>query len=155
SGGGAHYDYDTITVEHVLPQTPPAGCAWLEWFPDSAVRIGNVHTLGNLALLTRKKNSAASNYDFERKKTAYFTRGDVSPFALTTQVLQHATWTPDIVSARQKGLITALEAHWRLEKRAKNAAALDGDGGWRDDVREGLRRLGGKAPLQSIYKEVE
>ena len=30
-----------------------------------------------------------------------------------------------------------------------------GDGTWRDDVREAIRRLGGKASLYRIYKEVE
>jgi hypothetical protein len=30
-----------------------------------------------------------------------------------------------------------------------------GDKTWRDDVREGLRRIGGRAPLFQIYKEVE
>ena len=85
SGGGATYDYSTITVEHVLPQNPGPGSEWLTWFPDLVGRESRVHILGNLALLTRKKNSAASNYDFAYKKTAYFTRGGASPFPLTTQ----------------------------------------------------------------------
>jgi Protein of unknown function (DUF1524) len=54
SGGGATYDSDTTTVEHVLPQNPEAGSEWMKWFPDVAQRAGLVHTLGNLALLTRK-----------------------------------------------------------------------------------------------------
>jgi hypothetical protein len=98
--------------------------------------------------LTRKKNSAASNFDFERKKTAYFTRGGVSPFALTTQVLQYSEWTPKAIDDRQKELLERLEQHWRLTDR-KNplgdivAGILAGnDGTWRDDVREGLRRIG-------------
>ena len=68
SGGGATYDYSVITVEHVLPQNPRPGSDWLAWFPDPVVRADTVHRLGNLALLTRKKNSSASNWDFERKK---------------------------------------------------------------------------------------
>src|SRR3546814_10272250 len=39
-----------------------------------AIRLACVHQLGNLALLTRKKNSAASNYEFDKKKSAYFTQ---------------------------------------------------------------------------------
>jgi hypothetical protein len=161
SGGGATYDYPTITVEHVLPQSPGAASEWLTWFPNGEVRASLVHTLGNLVLLTRKKNSAASNYDFARKKSAYFTRGGVSPFVLTTQVLQNLVWTPEIVAFRQNELLSVLEQHWRLQDR-KNpsvqrevAAAYEGDATWRDDVQEGLRRIGGRAPLQAIYKEVE
>src|SRR6185503_2121135 len=29
SGGGAQYDYETVTVEHVLPQTPQPDSNWL------------------------------------------------------------------------------------------------------------------------------
>lgn len=117
SGGGASYDYDTITVEHVLPQNPQEKSKWLEWFPEVAERLAIVHTLGNLALLTRKKNSSASNYEFDRKKAAYFARGGVSPFVLTTQVLGHTEWTPQIVASRQADLLKTLETHWRLESR--------------------------------------
>jgi hypothetical protein len=123
SGGGAKYDHDVITVEHVLPQQPREGSNWLAWLPDPQDRLSWVHRLGNLALLTRKKNSAANNYDFDRKKIAYFTKGGVSPFALTTQVLQHAQWTPDVLEGRQTQLIEALESHWRLEGR-KNPQSI-------------------------------
>jgi hypothetical protein len=161
SGGGATYDYQTITVEHVLPQSPAAESEWLSWFPDPEIRNSIVHTLGNLALLTRKKNSAASNYEFARKKEAYFAREGVSPFALTTQVLANGVWTPEIVASRQAELLNRLEAHWRLQDRKdplierEAATVAENDGTWRDDVREGVRRLGGRAGLQNIYREVE
>lgn len=115
SGGGATYDYPTVTVEHVLPQNPGAESAWTVWFPEPDERANWVHRLGNLALLTRKKNSGASNYEFDRKKDAYFANGGVSPFSLTTQVLGHETWTPSIVAARQLALVGRLADHWRLQ----------------------------------------
>jgi Protein of unknown function DUF262/Protein of unknown function (DUF1524) len=117
SGGGATYDYNTVTVEHVLPQNPKADSKWVEWFPDAQKRLEVVHSLGNLALLTRKKNASASNWEFDRKKKAYFAKDGVSPFVLTTQVLEHNDWTPSIVAARQKQLCDKLEAHWRLQNR--------------------------------------
>lgn len=126
SGGGATYDYDTITVEHVMPQQPRPESCWLEWVPSPEDRLLWVHRLGNLALLTRKKNSAANNYDFDKKKTAYFTKGGVSPFALTTQVLQHAQWTLDVLKAREAQLLEALESHWRLQDRqSPQSRAMD------------------------------
>jgi hypothetical protein len=117
SGGGASYDYAVISVEHVLPQTPKPGSKWLEWFPDPSVRVGTVHRIGNLALLTRKKNSQASNWEFDRKKDSYFRRGGVSPFVLTTQVIDKKEWLPSVVSARQAQLMDMLEKHWRLSER--------------------------------------
>jgi hypothetical protein len=117
SGGGASYDYDTITVEHVLTQNPKADSEWTKWFPDAQKRLEIVHSLGNLALLTRKKNAYASNWEFDRKKLAYFAKGGVSPFVLTTQVLEHKDWTPGVVATRQKQLCDKLENHWRLQGR--------------------------------------
>jgi hypothetical protein len=114
SGGGATYDYPTITVEHVLPQTPVPTSEWLTWFPEESDRYLWVHRLGNLALLTRKKNSSASNYEFARKKTAYFANNGVSPFPITTQVLRHDQWTPEIVTRRHAELLDRLSTHWRL-----------------------------------------
>jgi len=124
SGGGAFYDHETTTVEHVLPQKPQEGSKWLEWFPEPSIRAVVVHTLGNLALLTRKKNSAARNYEFEKKKTAYFARGGISPFVLTTQVLRTPEWTLAVVIARQAELMAKLEEHWRLKDRKDPLEAL-------------------------------
>lgn len=122
SGGGATYEYSTVTVEHVLPQNPPDESKWLEWFPDPNERAIWVHRIGNLALLTRKKNSSASNFEFDAKKRSYFSIDGVSPFVITTQVLSYDRWTPDIVAHRQKELMRALEIHWRLEDRKTEEA---------------------------------
>ncbi|KYF51155.1 hypothetical protein BE08_44355 [Sorangium cellulosum] len=101
------------TVEHVLPQSPPANSEWLTWWPDAAVREEWTHRLGNLLLLTRRKNAQASNYDFDTKKTKYFcTKGGVSNFPLTTQVLQEKDWTPAIVKRRQEELVGVLKGTW-------------------------------------------
>ena len=122
SGGGARYEYQTITVEHVLPQSPPRDSQWLTWFSTSDDRYKWVHRLGNLALLTRKKNSSASNYDFAKKKQSYFSQGGVSPFVLTTQVLHQTEWTAEVVGRRQRELIHCLVAHWRLGGRVDPSA---------------------------------
>jgi hypothetical protein len=114
SGGGATYEYDLITVEHVLPQNPEAESQWERWFPDPTVRAEVVHRLGNLALLTRKKNSSARNFEFDKKKTSYFTKGGVSPFAITTQVVKEKEWTPALVERRQGELLDKLKGVWRL-----------------------------------------
>ena len=34
SGGGAVYDSETVTVEHILPQNPQQNSDWTRWFPD-------------------------------------------------------------------------------------------------------------------------
>ncbi len=115
SEGVASYDYQVVTIEHVLPQNPAEGSKWFEWFPDSSEREKYVHRIGKLALLSRRKNSQVQNWDFEKKKKKYFTidKG-VFPFALTTQVLQETEWTPAVILRRQEELMQKLRKLWRL-----------------------------------------
>ena len=114
SDGSAHYDFPIITVEHVLPQNPAEKSEWLEWFrPEERERW--VHRLANLVLLSRRKNSQAKNYEFERKKYSYFAgSGGGSPFPLTSQVIQQNEWTPKILERRQEQLIQNLAEIWNL-----------------------------------------
>ncbi len=117
SDGGATYDREITTVEHVLPQTPAAGSQWMKSFPDAAQRELWTGRLANLVLLSRRKNSEAQNYEFDIKKTKYFqsTKTKSAPFALTTEVLQQAEWTPVVLEARQARLRGVLEKAWRLQ----------------------------------------
>ena len=111
---GATYDHQTVTIEHVLPQTPASGSDWLTNFPDQAVRDGWTHRLGNLVLLSRRKNSAASNLPFGKKKQEYFVHKGVAPFALTTSVVNEPEWTGSVLARRQKELVGKLVEAWRL-----------------------------------------
>jgi len=114
SGGGATYDHSIITVEHVLPQHPAEDSEWVETFSvDQRERW--THRFANLVLLNRRKNSGARNYDFERKKQRYFTGPDgTSPFTITTGVLQHQEWTPEVLEQRQGDLLARLKELWDL-----------------------------------------
>lgn len=115
SEGEASYAHKIISIEHVLPQTPEEDSDWAMSFPDDEEREAWVHRLGNLVLLSRKKNSSARNYDFEKKKTKYFTTGGkASPFALTSQVIHEEEWTPEVLEARQKDLLGKLKKLWWL-----------------------------------------
>lgn len=102
-----------ITVEHVLPQNPQENSRWLTWYPDKAVRDAWVHRLGNLALLSKRKNGQAQNFEFDRKKSLYFNT-PATPFLVTTQILNKPVWTLDILETRQKENLNILKQLWRL-----------------------------------------
>lgn len=115
SQGEASYKFPIVTVEHVLPQEPAVDSMWTKWFPNEETRARYVHQLGNLVLLSRSKNSQARNFDFSLKKHKYFTNSQgVSPFALTTQVLNEEEWKPKVIQRRQKQLISVLKKVWDL-----------------------------------------
>ena len=107
---------DAVSLEHVLPQTPPEGSDWLQWFPQEGERDDWTHRLANLVPLDRIKNSSASNYDFAKKKDAYFKgRGKASPFVLTQEVRAENEWTPPLLMERQRRLVGVLKRHWSLD----------------------------------------
>ena len=112
---GSSYQHPVISIEHVLPQSPFEKSEWMRWFPEEGERKEWTHRLANLVLLSRRKNSQASNYEFEQKKHEYFQRNGTTTFALTTQVVNQTEWTPDVLKCRQEQLIDALKEEWRLD----------------------------------------
>lgn len=111
---GIVYDFPLITVEHVLPQRPDASSHWMADFSPQQ-RAYWTHRLANLVLLNRAKNAEAQNFAFNRKKEKYFTgKLGVAPFPLTIQVVNHASWTPEVLEARQRMLVGQLAAEWEL-----------------------------------------
>lgn len=112
----AVWEHEVVSVEHVLPQSPPPDSEWSEWF-TAEEREFWTHRLANLVPLNRRRNSAAQNYGFEKKKRQYFAvDGQASPFTLTNQVLHCDDWTPARLSARQETLVAKLVQLWGLDQ---------------------------------------
>ncbi|WP_274626412.1 HNH endonuclease family protein [Arvimicrobium flavum] len=118
--GSAIYDYPTISVEHVCPQTLPDNSQWARWFTDPEAHSSRLHTLGNLVLLNFRKNAAARNFEFDIKKNQYFAPGNSCAFTLTNEVRAYSTWTPADIEERQKVALRRLAKDWRLEDVFEN-----------------------------------
>ena len=116
SANDAEYKNKLLTIEHVLPQTINEDSQWRTWWSDEEQEHW-LHRLANLIPLNKRRNSAALNWDFNKKKNKYFPdNGDVSSYALTTQVLSKEEWTPAIVEARQEYLLNKLYETWDLSE---------------------------------------
>lgn len=61
----------TISIEHILPQNPSAGSGWMNDFTEEE-RYEWTDKIGNLALISRRKNASQGNLDFEDKMKRYF-----------------------------------------------------------------------------------
>jgi len=96
-----------ITVEHILPQNPPPDNEWCKLFNEND-REELTNKIGNLVLLSRRKNSRANNYDFEKKKTAYFLKGGKTPFQITNSLENVRVWDRNALSQRQEEMINKL-----------------------------------------------
>lgn len=84
---------NVISIEHILPQNPEATSQWVNDF-SADERTVWTNKLGNLVLLSRRKNSAQSNYDFNKKKEKYF-KNNIELFSNSVRVFNnYVTWTP-------------------------------------------------------------
>jgi len=98
--------YSLISVEHILPQNPPIGSKWREWFTEKEIEEYK-HQLGNLVLLNCRKNSSLSNLDFNKKKDKYF-KGSISAFPSINYVMQKQEWKKEDIEKRTSDMIEKL-----------------------------------------------
>lgn len=89
-------EVSAVNLEHVLPETP--GDDWKGLNPEVAGAYSR--RIGNLVLLSSKKNSELGNQGFEKKKPILA----ASEFLLTKDVGSKATWGPAEIEARQDQL---------------------------------------------------
>src|SRR5439155_22067779 len=62
---------DTLSVEHILPQTPADDSQWIKDFSQQD-REEWTDRLGNLVLISTKKNTSQGRLDYTDKKAKYF-----------------------------------------------------------------------------------
>ena len=66
-------------------------------------------------MLSRKKNAAAQNYDFDKKKNKYFQTGNQSIFPLTIDILNQEQWTVQQVKENQQKYLNILTNLWNVK----------------------------------------
>ncbi|MES5097824.1 DUF262 domain-containing HNH endonuclease family protein [Agrobacterium sp. BA1120] len=106
----------TKTVEHILPQNPGAG--WSQF--DEIQRAELTNKLGNLVLLTSRKNSGASNLPYPEKIRVYFGLGQHgsstkrATYASAQELAHTAEWAPDTFTARHNRHVNLLKSRWGI-----------------------------------------
>jgi len=101
----------TISIEHILPQTPKVDSQWLQDFTEEE-RDYAKDRLGNLVLLSRRKNSSQNNRDYADKKQKYF-QGNIELFSNSIRIFQqYATWTVTDFSKNHAYVKTKLLEHF-------------------------------------------
>lgn len=98
--------YSKISIEHVLPQKPKDDSEWVKIFSEED-RRKYTNKLCNLVLLSKRKNAAASNKDFEEKKKTYL-KGRIVDSPRSIKILAEESWTPTVLENRQKELLDLL-----------------------------------------------
>lgn len=102
---------DEISVEHILPQSPRPMSQWGRHFTE-AQQAYWLHRLGNLMLLSRRKNSSLSNADFSEKKLKYIS-DRVESLPNSQRILASTTFAMPDLESRHRDLLARLEASYR------------------------------------------
>jgi hypothetical protein len=108
-------DYDRCTLEHIIPQNPEANTNWLKDFSDN-FRVDMTYKLGNMTLLTKKKNSSAKNYDFEKKRLQYRKTG----LLMTREVGEQIKLTEDYFKSRQEEIVKQILSDLQIVESLQN-----------------------------------
>lgn len=93
-----------VQIEHILPQNPSANGEWCRVFSAND-RAELTHLIGNMTLLTAKKNNSISNSDFLSKKSKIFSLQENNCFAITVNIANMPDWTPNCIRDRQNDLL--------------------------------------------------
>jgi len=103
---------ETISIEHILPQNPKADSQWNADFDDE-VRELWTNKLGNLIILSRRKNSSQSNLDYEKKKQKYF-KGNVN-LGRSAFIMSKSTWQLDDLQENHKDAVAKLKESFDIK----------------------------------------
>lgn len=103
--------YANMSVEHVLPQNPHDDSQWVKDFSFEE-REKWTHRLGNLVLISRRKNTGQGRLDFIDKKTKYFTNS-IESFPNSLKVIQKSTWTINGLKEHHELLVQLLKNHYK------------------------------------------
>lgn len=94
------------SIEHIFPQNPKATSKW-RTDPDFSEHSNQVNTLGNLILLSKGKNSSASNHEFDVKKEKYL-KDRVSDYPRSIQILSEPDWSIAKIKANTVKLVDSM-----------------------------------------------
>lgn len=98
----------SITVEHILPRNPVKDSEWTHLFNEQQ-RIEWTNKLGNLVLLSGKKNSQAQNFEFDKKKSVYFfAQNKKTNFIITQDLKDIKIWNYEEAVKRHDSFKNAL-----------------------------------------------
>ena len=103
-----------ISVEHILPQNPHEDSDWYHNFTEEEMEEW-VHKLGNLVLISRKKNTSQGRLEYTEKKRKYFSN-NIETFPNSLRVLQNNDyWDINSLIENHSQVVKALKKHYGIK----------------------------------------
>jgi len=104
---------ETLSVEHILPQNPASDSQWKQDFTDEQ-RKEWTDRLGNLVLISTRKNTSQGRLDYKDKKTRYFTKR-ISTCPNSLRVLnENNQWTMVELQNNHDEVLTKIRSHYGI-----------------------------------------
>lgn len=95
------------SIEHILPRNPSADSQWVKDFP-AAEREEWTNKLGNLVLISRRKNTSQGNRDYVEKKEKYFEK-NIEMFPNSIRIYQnYPEWKLSDLKKNHSDVVTEL-----------------------------------------------
>lgn len=105
---------NTISVEHILPQNPTNDSQWKKDFNDENLAEWT-DKIGNLIIISRRKNSSQGNKDFIEKKKKYFA-GKVELGRSAKIMSDYQSWTPTELQDNHENIIQKLKENYEIKE---------------------------------------
>jgi hypothetical protein len=115
---GSEQSVPCLRQEGLLGEPPEEADRLTELVEVGAARLAVAEVRFESSAIKRREPilEVLSN-EFHEFAARCTSRRMVSPFVLTTQVLNESTWTTDVIKARHAQLLATVEKHWRVEAR--------------------------------------
>ena len=95
------------SIEHILPRNPSADSQWVKDF-SAAEREEWTNKLGNLVLISRRKNTSQGNKDYVEKKEKYFEK-NIEMFPNSIRIYQnYPEWKLSDLKKNHSDVVTEL-----------------------------------------------
>lgn len=113
-----HMNFETLSVEHILPQNPEENSNWVKedlgFTPEE--REEWTDKLGNLVLITRRKNSELGRLDYQMKKDEYF-RKNIGTCPNSLRILnEYENWTAKELEENHRIVLNKVYAHYGIPR---------------------------------------
>lgn len=104
---------DTLSVEHVLPQSPAEDSQWIRDFSEKD-REEWTDRLGNLVLISTKKNTSQGRLDYVDKRAKYFKKA-INTCPNSLRVLLSPKWTLSELQANHNEVVSRIADHYGVD----------------------------------------
>lgn len=104
-----------ISVEHILPQNPKSESQWVTDFSEEE-RLSLTNKIGNLVLISRRKNSSQGRLDYDKKQEKYF-KNNIELFRNSVRIFQNQReWKPINLKDNNSIVLDRIEKHYKLNE---------------------------------------